>query len=74
MAEPGRRLLVAGITTRPLAASAARAGWSVTAAAAFGDLDLRACAEVVVPRGAEGSFDPAAAASAVRDVPAPFAS
>ena len=73
MAEHARRLLVAGVTTRPLAASAARAGWLVTAADAFGDLDLRACADVLVPRGADGSFDPAAAASAVRDVRASFA-
>lgn len=73
MAEGARRLVVAGVTTRPLAASAARAGWLVTAADAFGDLDLRACAEVVVPRSGDGSFDPATAAAAVRDVPARFA-
>jgi predicted ATP-grasp superfamily ATP-dependent carboligase len=73
MAEPARHLLVAGVTTRPLAASAARAGWTVTAADAFGDLDLRACAQVLVPRDASGGFDPAIAASAARTVPAPFA-
>jgi hypothetical protein len=72
MAEPARRLVVAGVTTRPLAVSAARAGWTVTAADAFGDLDLRACAEVLVPEADEG-FDPAAAVRMTRDTPAEFA-
>jgi uncharacterized protein len=73
MVESARRLVVAGVTTRALAASAARAGWSVTAADAFGDLDLRACAEVLLPRGAGGGFDPMAAAAAARAVPASLA-
>jgi uncharacterized protein len=73
MPEIARRLLVAGVTTRPLAGSAARAGWTVTAADAFGDLDLRACAEVLVARGAGGNFDPSSAAAATRDIPAEFA-
>jgi predicted ATP-grasp superfamily ATP-dependent carboligase len=64
------RLLVAGVTTRPLAASAARAGWAVTAVDAFGDLDLRACAGVRVVRRDTGGFDPSAAAAAARDLPA----
>ena len=68
MAEPTRRLLLAGVTTRPLAVSAARAGWTVAAVDAFGDLDLRACAEVRVPRDAGGRFHPAAAARAGRDI------
>ena len=69
MAEPHRLLLLAGITTRPMASSAARAGWAVTAVDAFGDLDLQACARVVVlPR--EVGFHPAAAAAAARGLPA----
>ena len=73
MAETPRRLLVAGVTTRPVAVSATRAGWVVTAADAFGDLDLRACADVLVPLAAGGGFDPATAALATRDLPAEFA-
>jgi predicted ATP-grasp superfamily ATP-dependent carboligase len=72
MAELARRLVVAGVTTRPLALSAVRAGWTVTAADAFGDLDLRACAEVLVPEADEG-FDPAWAARMARGIPAEFA-
>jgi uncharacterized protein len=72
MAEIARTLLVAGITTRPLALSAVRAGWKVTAADAFGDLDLQARAEVIVPAAHEG-FDPAWAARVARSIPAEFA-
>ncbi len=44
--------MIAGVTTRALATSAARSGWQVTAVDGFGDLDLRAVAtEVVVVRG-----------------------
>jgi len=64
MAELARRLLVAGVTARPLAGSAARAGWRVTAVDAFGDLDLRACARVILLRREDGGFDPATAAAA----------
>jgi uncharacterized protein len=47
-----RRVVIAGVTTRALATSAARSGWQVTAVDGFGDLDLRAVAtEVVVARG-----------------------
>jgi uncharacterized protein len=70
MAEISRRLLVAGVTTRPIASSAARAGWTVTAVDAFGDLDLRACARVIALRREDGSFDPSAAATAARSIPA----
>lgn len=70
MPEPLRRLLLAGVTTRPLAASAASAGWAVTAADGFGDLDLRASGQVLVPRDRDGSFDPSAAARAVGHVAA----
>jgi predicted ATP-grasp superfamily ATP-dependent carboligase len=73
MAELHRRLLVAGITARPLAASAARAGWRVTAVDAFGDLDLRVCARVIPLRREDGGFDAAAAASAGQGVSAAYA-
>ena len=43
-------MLIAGVTTRALAVSAARAGYRVTAIDAFGDVDLRAAAEVVLAR------------------------
>jgi uncharacterized protein len=44
----------------------------VSAADAFGDLDLRAGAEVLVPAAGEG-FDPSWAARAFRSIPAEFA-
>ncbi|HET6836471.1 MAG TPA: ATP-grasp domain-containing protein, partial [Gemmatimonadales bacterium] len=53
MAETSRdHVLIAGVTTRALAVSAARAGYRVTAIDAFGDLDLREAAEVIVARPA----------------------
>jgi uncharacterized protein len=70
MAEISPRLLVAGITTRPIASSAGRAGWRVTAVDAFGDLDLRECARVIALRREDGGFDPSAAADAARKIPA----
>jgi uncharacterized protein len=72
MAEKARRLVVAGVTTRLLAVSAARAGWTVTAADAFGDLDLLSRADVLTPRPG-ATFEPAAAALAARGIPAGFA-
>ena len=70
MSEVARHLVVAGVTTRALALSAARAGWVVTAVDAFGDLDLRSGVRVIaLPRG-DRPFDPSAAARAARDVPA----
>jgi len=68
MAEGSPRLLVAGVTTRPVASSAARAGWTVTAVDAFGDLDLRACARVIALRREDGGFDPSAAATAAAGI------
>lgn len=50
MAETRGHVLIAGVTTRALAVSAARAGYRVTAIDAFGDLDLEAAAEVIVAR------------------------
>ena len=43
-------VLLAGVSTRALAQSAARAGYRVTAVDPFGDVDLRAVAEVVTLR------------------------
>lgn len=53
MAESGPdHVLIAGVTTRALAVSAARAGYRVTAIDAFGDLDLREAARVILARAA----------------------
>jgi predicted ATP-grasp superfamily ATP-dependent carboligase len=59
-------VLIAGVTTRALAVSAARAGYRVTAIDAFGDLDLREVAEVVVARPARPgmAYGPLQAAAA----------
>ena len=68
--RPGH-VLIAGVTTRAIAVSAARAGYQVTAVDAFGDLDLRAVAEVITPGSTPGTrFDPLAAATAGERVPA----
>jgi predicted ATP-grasp superfamily ATP-dependent carboligase len=42
------RVLIAGVSTRGIAESAARAGYDVIAVDGFGDLDLRACARAVL--------------------------
>jgi len=69
-----RRVLVAGVTTRALAISAARAGYKVTAVDAFGDLDLRAAATVIVPRPEPNTrFTPFEAAGAADAVAGGFA-
>ncbi len=66
-----KRLIIAGVTTRALAQSAARAGWQVTAIDAFGDQDLRAVAMVMDARtGAATRFSARAAAMAARDMEA----
>ena len=64
------RVLLAGVSTRGFAESAARAGYEVVAVDGFGDLDLVACAtEVrVVGIGGGGRFSARAAAAAARDV------
>src|SRR5918998_6662035 len=71
MAETLGHVLIAGVTTRAFAISASRAGYRVTAIDAFGDLDLRAAAEVIVARPPQpgvpyGPGDAAAAANQVR--------
>jgi uncharacterized protein len=69
---PGRRehLLIAGVSTRALAASAARAGYRLTVVDAFGDLDLRAIAEVLPSGIRPGRFSPAWAAEGAQTVAA----
>jgi predicted ATP-grasp superfamily ATP-dependent carboligase len=58
-------VLIAGVTTRALAVSAAKAGYRVTAVDAFGDLDLRAVADVIPVRREHGPSPlPAVAAGA----------
>lgn len=71
MAERRPHVLIAGVSTRALAVSAARAGYRVTAVDAFGDADLREVAEVLplCPGGAT-RYTPAAAAAAGRAVTA----
>jgi len=55
------RVLIAGVSTRGFAESAARAGYDVIAVDGFGDLDLRACARtVLVARGSDRFSMPAA--------------
>lgn len=66
------RVLIAGLSARAFAESAAGAGYEVTAIDAFGDLDLRAGVHrtIVLERGAGGAarFNARAAARAARSV------
>jgi uncharacterized protein len=63
--------MIAGVTTRALAASAARAGYHVTAIDAFGDRDLRAVANVIVAAQSPGArYSPRRVAAAAAKVPA----
>jgi len=65
-----RRVVLAGISVRAMAESAARAGYRVWAADGFGDLDLAACARIL-PVSSAGPGDVArAAADAARRAPA----
>lgn len=70
MPDPGERVLIAGVTTRALAGSAAKAGYQVTAIDAFGDVDLHAVADVVTLPASPRGFTPAGAAAAARAIPA----
>jgi uncharacterized protein len=64
-------VVIAGVSVRALAESAERAGVRVIALDAYGDLDLRRIARVVVmPRESDGSFDPARAARESRAIDA----
>jgi uncharacterized protein len=71
----GPQVIIAGVTTRPLALSAVRAGFRVTAIDAFGDLDLRAVATVIPARPDQGvrAYGPMDAAMAGSAVKAEFA-
>ena len=62
---PSRRVLLAGVSTRAAAESAARAGFAVTAVDAFGDLDQHPS---VTARALPGRFTAHAAARAARHV------
>jgi predicted ATP-grasp superfamily ATP-dependent carboligase len=64
------RVLIAGVSTRALVRSAARAGYPVSAVDAFGDLDLRAVATVVALTRESGGFSPDAAADEAARLPA----
>lgn len=70
MTDAGQgRLLIAGVAVRALAVSAARAGYSVTAVDAFGDLDLRRVATVLPLRAEQGSvYTPHSAAKVASTV------
>jgi uncharacterized protein len=64
-------VLLAGVSVRALAESAARAGADVIALDAYGDLDLQRIARVVrVRRARDGSFDPMCVARASREIDA----
>lgn len=64
-------VLIAGVATRGLAVSAARAGYRITAVDAFGDLDLRKLAMVIEPQVEPGAGRSAlVVAAAARTVPA----
>jgi uncharacterized protein len=64
-------VLIAGVSVRALAESAARAGTDVIALDAYGDLDLRRIARVVpIPRAGSASFDQMRVARASRGIDA----
>jgi uncharacterized protein len=67
------RVLIAGITTRAMAISAARAGYRVTAVDAFGDMDLRAEADVVTLSSSGLPYAPTRAALAAGRISADYA-
>jgi predicted ATP-grasp superfamily ATP-dependent carboligase len=65
------RVIIAGVSTRAAAESAAKAGFGVTAIDAFGDLDQHpAVRSLVLPREGASPFTAQAAADAVRDMDA----
>lgn len=63
------RVLVAGVSTRGLVESAARAGYEVVAIDGFGDLDLRTRARAVTLARTRARFSLRAAVAAARAVP-----
>jgi uncharacterized protein len=63
------RVVIAGVSARAAAESAARAGFAVTAIDAFGDLDAHPSVRALaVPRDFGGPFSAPAAARAARDI------
>src|SRR6516225_6475150 len=65
----GKRVLIAGVTSRAAAESAARAGYDVTAIDAFGDLDQHPSVRALsLPRDFGVRFTAPAAARAARTV------
>jgi uncharacterized protein len=62
------RVLIAGVSTRGFAESAARAGYDVVAVDGFGDLDLAACAAEVRVARVQGRFSMRAAVAAAREI------
>ena len=65
--EQPARILIAGVSTRAMAESAARAGFAVTALDAFGDLDQHSSVRALsLPRGFGVPFSAAAAATVAR--------
>ena len=66
-----KHVVIAGVSTRAAAESAARAGFAVTAIDAFGDLDQHpSVRSLTLPRDEAAPFTAHAAAAAVRDVDA----
>jgi len=64
-----KRVLIAGVSTRAAAESAARAGFEVTAIDAFGDLDQHPSVRAIsVPRDVGVRFTPASAARTARSI------
>src|SRR4029077_19044954 len=63
------RVLIAGVSTRGLAESAARAGYEVVAIDGFGDLDLRVHARTVTVTRVNGRFSIPTALAVAREVP-----
>jgi predicted ATP-grasp superfamily ATP-dependent carboligase len=67
--RPAPRVLIAGVSARAAAESAARAGFAVTAIDAFGDLDQHpAVRSVSLPRDARERFSAEAAARAASSI------
>jgi uncharacterized protein len=62
------RVLIAGVSPRGFAESAARAGYDVVAVDGFGDLDLVACAAEVRVARLDGRFSTRAAVAAAREI------
>ena len=70
-----RRVLIAGVSVRAFAESAARAGYQVLAVDGFADLDLIACTTLVArARDAAGRFDARRAARIARAFSSPVVS